>query len=154
MDGDMWGWTVQCYSEEVTNVIALEVRGLKVISLRNMLMSTDNHSMQINTQQTKDLDFDKEVDKFRSMQRCAAVLAQDMDALLQGVKARHRAELGVVKGLIEILLQAGVEVKSLHSVALDSAGRLFETFVSSGGCCGCIVTVELLKKVGDKVFKA
>ncbi|XP_063874664.1 dynamin-binding protein-like isoform X1 [Scylla paramamosain] len=78
--------------------------------------------------QTKDLEFDKEVDKFRSMQRCAAVLAQDMDALLQGVKARHRGELGVVKGFIETLLQPGLEVKALHSVAVDSSGRLFETF--------------------------
>lgn len=78
--------------------------------------------------QTKDPDFDKEVDKFRSMQRCAVVLSQDMDALLQGVKARHRGELGVVKGFLETLLQAGMEVKSLHNVAVDSAGRLFETF--------------------------
>ena len=59
-------------------------------------------------------------------------MAQDMEVLLQGVKARHRGELGVVRGLIETLLQPGPKVEALHSVAVDSAGRLFETFVSTG----------------------
>lgn len=70
-------------------------------------------------------------------------MAQDMEALLQGLKARHRGELGVVRGLIETLLQPGPEVEALHKVAMDSAGRLFEIFVSTGGEGGGFVVVML-----------
>ena len=114
-------------NKQHSSVAVIRIEWMTLISKP---ICTDTHTKQIlNTQQTKDLEFDKEVDKFRAMQRCAAVLSQDLDALLQGVKARHRGELGVVKGFIEVLQQAGVEVKSLHGVAVDSAGRLFETFV-------------------------
>lgn len=58
-------------------------------------------------------------------------MAQNMEGLLQGVKARHRAELGVVQGLVDTLLHPGSQVEALHRVAADSVGRLFEMFVST-----------------------
>lgn len=61
-------------------------------------------------------------------------MAQDIEGLLQGLKARHRAELGVVKGLVDTLVYPGSEVEALHKVAADSVGRLFEMFVSKGVC--------------------
>lgn len=69
--------------------------------------------------------------KFRSVQQWATTLAQDVEGLLQAVKARHRAELGVVRGLVDTLLHPGSEMEALHKVAADSVGRLFEMFVST-----------------------
>lgn len=78
--------------------------------------------------QTKDPEFDEEVANFRSVQRWATAMSQDIEGLLQGLKARHRAELGVVKGLVDTLLHPGSDVEALHKVAADSVGRLFEMF--------------------------
>ncbi|KAG0728510.1 Dynamin-binding protein [Chionoecetes opilio] len=78
--------------------------------------------------QTKDLEFDEEVAKFRAVQRWTMAVAQNLEALLQGLKARHRGELGVAKGLVDTLLKPGPEVEAVHRVATDSAGRLFESF--------------------------
>lgn len=91
---------------------------------------SSNNKYPFQYPQTKDPEFDEEVAKFRSVQRWATAMSQDIEGLLQGLKSRHKAELGVVKGLVDTLIHPGSEVEALHRVAADSVGRLFEMFVS------------------------
>lgn len=82
--------------------------------------------------QTKDPEFDEEVTKFRCMQKAAAALAQNIDAIVQGIKARHKAELEMARGVVAILLQAArtPEIEAMQKAASDSCNKVFKVFVS------------------------
>ncbi|ROT61729.1 putative dynamin-binding protein-like isoform X1 [Penaeus vannamei] len=69
--------------------------------------------------QTKDPEFDEEVAKFRCVQKAAQTLAQDVSVLLQGVIARHKAEMDISRNLAATLLQAAA-TPEMESIQRDS----------------------------------
>lgn len=82
--------------------------------------------------QTKDPEFDEEVAKFRCVQKAAQTLAQDVSVLLQGVIARHKAEMDISRNLAATLLQAAAtpEMESIQRVTHETCNRLIKMFVS------------------------
>lgn len=82
--------------------------------------------------QTKDPEFDEEVAKFRCVQKAAQTLAQDVSVLLQGVIARHKAEMDISRNLAATLLQAAAtpEMESIQRVTHETCNRLIKMFDS------------------------
>ncbi|XP_071537624.1 uncharacterized protein [Panulirus ornatus] len=114
--------------------------------------------------QTKDPEFDEEVAKFRSMQKAAAALAQNIDAVVQGIRARHKAELEMARGVVATLLQAArtPEIEAIQKAASDSCNKLFKVFDSfmkqriilptKQLLCLCEVPERLIQKRHDKML--
>ncbi|CAL4065674.1 unnamed protein product, partial [Meganyctiphanes norvegica] len=80
--------------------------------------------------QTKDLEFDEEEAKFRSIQQAATILVQDADLLLKSIKSRHNAELGASEGMAAILLEysRSAEIEAIRQTTMDTCNRLLRNF--------------------------
>ncbi|KAG7175114.1 Dynamin-binding protein-like [Homarus americanus] len=114
--------------------------------------------------QTKDPDFDEEVAKFRSMQKAAAAMTMNVGVVVQSIKARHKAELEIAKGLVATLHQVArtPEIEAIQKTASDSCNRLFEMFdnfvkhrvimVVKQLLCLCEVPERLIMKRNDKLL--
>nr|XP_045603255.1 dynamin-binding protein-like isoform X1 [Procambarus clarkii] len=114
--------------------------------------------------QTKDPEFDEEVARLRCVQRTALAVTQNVGVVLQGIKARHRAELELAKGLVATLHQTArtPEVDAVLRAASDSCNRLFEMFdkfvkhrilmPAKQLLCLCEVPERLILKRNDKIL--
>ncbi|XP_069947710.1 dynamin-binding protein-like isoform X2 [Cherax quadricarinatus] len=114
--------------------------------------------------QTKDPDFDEEVAKFRCVQKAAAAVTQNIGAVVQSIKARHKAELKLAKGLVGTLHQAAraPQIEAVQKAASDSCNKLFEMFdkfvqerillPANQLLCFCEVPERLILKRNDKIL--
>ncbi|XP_068200932.1 dynamin-binding protein-like [Palaemon carinicauda] len=84
---------------------------------------------------TKDPDFDEEETKFHCVQRAALAFVQDLGIVLQGIKARHKAELEIAKALVATLIEGArtPAIEAIQKTTLETCNRLlhmFENFVN------------------------
>lgn len=82
--------------------------------------------------QTKDLKFEEEEVRFKSVVKASIAIAEQGHKLLEGVKKRHRAELGIIEAVASALLAEArtPQIEAIRDTCRDTCNRILPIFVS------------------------